>query len=86
MATPSRPNAAPSPSECNARMSRAGDCVVRLNIAGNCGAMAVSAARGESIVVNDSDKALAGALALAQCQAGGAADCVLRQNFCGDGS
>ena len=71
--------------ECNAHVSSA-DCVVRLSISGTCGAMAVSAARGQTIVVNDSDKTLAGALALAQCQAGGAEDCILRQAFCGDGS
>ena len=71
--------------ECNAHVSSA-DCVVRLSLSGTCGGMAVSASRGKTIVVNDSDKTLAGALALAQCQAEGADDCILRQAFCGDGS
>ena len=70
-------------SECNAHGAR---CVLRLSLSGNCGAMAVSRIRGESFATTDSDKTLAGALALAQCQAGGAGDCVLRQSFCGDGS
>lgn len=71
--------------ECNAHVSSA-DCVVRLSLSGTCGAMAVSAVRGETYVISDSDKTLAGALALAQCQANGREDCVLRQAFCGDGS
>jgi hypothetical protein len=71
--------------ECNARLPAA-DCVVRLNVGGTCGALVVSESKGQSIVVNDADKTLAGALALAQCQANGVEDCVLRHTFCGDGS
>ncbi len=72
--------------ECNARMTQP-DCVVRLSLSsGSCGALAVSPSRGQSIVVTDADKTLAAALALAQCQAGGAEDCIIRQNFCGNGA
>jgi Domain of unknown function (DUF4189) len=72
-------------SECNAHSTR-GDCAVRLNLTGNCGALATSRVRSESYAAADNDKTLAGALALAECQSGGAGDCVLRQSFCGDGS
>lgn len=71
--------------ECNARIAHA-DCEIRLSMSNGCGALAVSAARGESVVAPESDKTLAGALALAQCQATGAEDCAVRQEFCGDGS
>jgi hypothetical protein len=62
------------------------DCVVRLSLAGTCGALAISGQSNQVVAVNDADKAMAGALALAQCQATGASDCVVQANFCGSGS
>jgi hypothetical protein len=71
--------------ECNARVAHA-DCVARVSLNNDCTALVVSPVRGQSIVATESDKTLASALGLAQCDATGAEDCVVRQNFCGDGS
>jgi glucuronate isomerase len=71
--------------ECNARVTHA-DCVARVSLNNDCTALVVSPVRGQSVVATESDKTLASALALAQCVATGAEDCVVRQNFCGDGS
>jgi hypothetical protein len=62
------------------------DCVVRVALAGTCGALVMSTEQNQSFLVNDADKDAAGALALAQCQANGASDCVIQAKFCGSGS
>ena len=71
--------------ECNARVPSK-DCLVRLSLDNQCGALVVSPAHGQAYVVTDADKTLAGAMALAQCQANGVEDCSLQQAICGNGS
>ena len=76
--------AARAQSEC--ALAGSADCVVRVSLAGTCGALVMSNEQNQSFAVNDSDKDIAGALALAQCQANGASDCVVQAKFCGSGS
>jgi len=76
--------AARAQSEC--AHAGSADCVVRVSLAGTCGALVMSNEQNQSFAVNDSDKDIAGALALAQCQANGASDCVVQAKFCGSGS
>jgi hypothetical protein len=71
--------------ECNARVP-AKDCLVRLSLENQCGALVTSTSHGQAYVVTDADKTLAGAMALAQCQANGVEDCSLQQQICGNGS
>jgi hypothetical protein len=68
--------------------ARAGgsNCQVRVSLAGTCGALVMSEQSNQTFAVTDADKNIAGALALAQCQASGASDCAVQANFCGSGS
>ena len=68
--------------ECNGRVA-AKDCTAQMSLNGNCGALVMSVGRKLNFVVTDSDKTQASAYAMAQCQASGASDCVLKENFCG---
>ena len=62
------------------------DCAVRVALAGTCGSLVMSVQTNQTFAVTDTDKASAGALALAQCQATGASDCAVQANFCGNGN
>lgn len=64
----------------------AGDCQVRVSLAGTCGALVMSPEQDQTFAVTDANKDVAGALALAQCQASGASDCAVQASFCGSGS
>lgn len=70
--------------ECNGRVAGK-DCTVRMSLNGNCGALVMSTGSKLTFAVTDSDKLQASAFAVAQCQASGATDCVLKENFCGTG-
>ena len=63
----------------------AADCQVRVSLAGTCGALVMSSERNQTFAVSENDRDSAGALALAQCQATGATDCLMHANICGDG-
>jgi hypothetical protein len=71
--------------ECNSH-APLHDCIARISLNKNCAALVVSPVHGRSVVAGGNDKASAAAQAFAQCEASGAVDCVVRQNFCGDGS
>lgn len=68
--------------ECNSRVA-AKDCTIRMSVNGNCGALVMSAERKLTFAVTDTDKTQASAFAVAQCQASGATDCVVKESFCG---
>lgn len=70
--------------ECSSRPT-AKDCTVRMSLVHNCGALVMSQERNMNFAVTDSDKTQASAFAMAQCQAAGAGDCVLKEAFCGTG-
>ena len=77
------------PVSANARAQKEcarSDCAVRINLSGTCAALVMSGERNQSFAVTDNDKASAGALALAQCQADGASDCAVQVDICGNGS
>jgi len=61
------------------------DCAARVALEGTCGSLVMSVQTKQTFAVTDLDKAGAGALALAQCQATGATDCAVQANFCGNG-
>jgi hypothetical protein len=71
--------------ECNGRVG-AKDCTVRMSLNKNCGALVMSQSHNLTFAVTDTDKTQASAFAVAQCQASGASDCVLKENFCGGNS
>jgi hypothetical protein len=70
--------------ECS--RSGGGNCVVKASLNGNCGSLVTSGQARQSYVVTDGDKFQAAALGMAQCQASGAPDCAVREQFCGGGS
>lgn len=70
--------------ECS--RSGGGNCVIKASLNGNCGSLVTSGQARQSYVVTDGDKFQAAALGMAQCQASGAADCAVREQFCGSGS
>jgi hypothetical protein len=79
----------PDPVSANARAQKEcarADCAVRINLSGTCAALVMSGEHNQSFAVADTDKASAGALALAQCQADGASDCAVQVDICGNGS
>ena len=70
--------------ECN--RSGGGNCIIKASLKGNCGSLVTSGQARQSYVVTDGDKFQAAALGLAQCQAAGAGDCTVREQFCGAGT
>ncbi|MBV9549026.1 MAG: DUF4189 domain-containing protein [Alphaproteobacteria bacterium] len=70
-------------SECT--RSGGANCIVKASLNGNCGSLVTSGHAHQSYVVTDSDKYQAAAFGLAQCQASGAGDCTVREQFCGSG-
>jgi hypothetical protein len=61
------------------------NCIVKASLNGNCGSLTTSGQARLSYVVTENDKYQAAAFGLAQCQASGAGDCAVRQQFCGSG-
>ena len=80
------PAAAYSRAQAECARAGAGDCQVRVSLAGTCGALVMSTEANQTFAVTDASKDVAGALALAQCQASGASDCAVQADFCGSGS
>ena len=70
--------------ECN--KAGAGDCVVKVSLKDNCGALAISAERNTSFLVQGRDQVSATSTAMAQCRASGAGDCAIQQNICSSAS
>src|SRR4051812_10486805 len=68
-------------SECN-KAGAAGDCVVKVSLKDNCGALAISVEHNASFLVQGRDQVQTTATALQQCQASGAGDCTIRENIC----
>lgn len=66
--------------ECN--KAGAGDCVVKVSLKDNCGALAISVEKNASYLVSGRDQVATTATAMQQCQATGAGDCQVRENIC----
>ena len=66
--------------ECN--KAGAGDCVVKVSLRDNCGALAVSVEKNASYLVSGRDQVATTATAMQQCQAAGGGDCQVRENIC----
>ncbi len=73
-----------SVSECNKAGST--DCVVKVSLKDNCGALAISIERNASYLVSGRDQVQTTATAMAQCQASGASDCSVKENICSSAS
>lgn len=73
-----------SVTECN----KAGrtDCVVKVSLKDNCGALAISVEHNASFLVTGRDQVQTTQTAMAQCQAAGASDCAIRENICSSAS
>jgi hypothetical protein len=71
--------------ECN-KASGGNDCVVKITLKENCGALAVSVEHNASFLVQGRDQVATTATAMAQCQASGASDCSIKENICSSAS
>ena len=72
--------------ECNKASGGNGDCVVKISLKDNCGALAISVQRNASFLVQGRDQVAATATAMGQCQATGATDCTIHENICSTAS
>jgi hypothetical protein len=72
-------------SECN-KAAGSTDCVVKVTLKDNCGALAISVERNASFLVQGRDQVTATATAMEQCQATGASDCAIHENICSSNS
>ena len=66
--------------ECN--KAGAGDCVVKVSLKDNCGALSVSVEKNASYLVSGRDQVQTTTAAMQQCQMSGASDCQIRENIC----
>jgi hypothetical protein len=66
--------------ECN--KAGAGDCVVKVSLKDNCGALSVSVEKNASYLVSGRDQVQTTSAAMQQCQMSGATDCQIRENIC----
>jgi Domain of unknown function (DUF4189) len=71
--------------ECN-KASGGNDCVVKVTLKENCGALAISVEHNASFLVQGRDQVGATSTAMAQCQASGATDCSIHENICSSDS
>jgi hypothetical protein len=67
-------------SECN--KAGTGDCVVKISLKDDCGALAISVEHNASFLVQGRNQVVATETAMAQCEASGASDCAIRENIC----
>jgi len=72
-------------SECN-KVTGSNDCVVKVTLKDNCGALAISIEHDTSFLVQGRDQVAATAEAMAQCQASGASECAIHENICSSNS
>jgi hypothetical protein len=72
-------------SECN-KAGAAGDCVVKVSLKDNCGALAISVEHNASFLVQGHDQVATTTTAIQQCQASGAGDCTIKENICSSAS
>jgi hypothetical protein len=72
-------------SECN-KAAGSNDCVVKVTLKDNCGALAISVEHNASFLVQGRDQVTATATAMEQCQASGASDCSIHENICSSDS
>src|ERR1700709_1003102 len=71
--------------ECNKSAGNK-DCVVKVTLKDNCGALAISWEPNASFLVQGRDQVTATATAMEQCQASGASDCSIHENICSSNS
>ena len=69
--------------ECN-KAAGGTDCVVKVTLKDNCGALAISVEHNASFLVQGRDQVTA--TAMEQCQATGASDCSIHENICSSNS
>lgn len=62
------------------------DCVVKVSLKENCGALAISVEHNASYIVQGRDQVMTTSTALQQCEATGANDCQIRENICSSAS
>ena len=74
-----------SVAECN-KTAGGKDCVVKVTLKDNCGALAISVERNASFLVQSRDQVTATQTAMAQCQDTGASDCAIHENICSSAS
>ena len=67
--------------ECN-KAANGDDCVVKVSLKDNCGALAISTQRNASFLVQGRDQVSVTSTAMAQCRASGAGDCSIHQSIC----
>ena len=72
-------------SECN-KAAGSNDCVVKVTLKDNCGALAISVEHNASFLVQGRDQVTATSTAMEQCQATGAGDCTIHENICSSNS
>ena len=70
--------------ECN--RSGGANCVIKASLNNTCSSLVTSGQTHLAYVTTESDKTQAAAFGLAQCQASGAGDCAVREQFCGNGA
>ena len=58
------------------------DCVVKISLKDNCGALAISVEHNASFLVQGRDQVATTTTAMQQCEASGATDCAIRENIC----
>jgi hypothetical protein len=71
--------------ECNQAGGK-GDCVVKVSLKDNCGALAISVQANRSFLVTGTDQVRTTQVAMGQCEATGAGDCQVRENICSSAS
>jgi len=71
-------------SECS--KAGASDCVVKVSLKENCGALAISIQKNASYLVQGRDQVMTTTTAMQQCEAAGASDCAIRENICSSAS
>jgi len=71
-------------SECS--KAGASDCVVKVSLKENCGALAISIQKNASYLVQGRDQVMTTTTAMQQCEAAGGNDCAIRENICSSAS
>jgi len=62
------------------------NCVIKASLNNSCGSLVTSGQTHLAYVTTEADKTQAAAFGLAQCQASGAAERAVREQFCGNGA
>ena len=80
------PQSATQRAQMECSKSGGANCVIKASLNNSCGSLVTSGQTHLAYVTTESDKTQAAAFGLAQCQASGAGDCAVREQFCGNGA